>query len=210
MAGSSQTCDNCGRAIGRLEHPLPWQGHTVCYECHARLARASETAPPETPAAAESDSSIVSTAPIRFRKLHKHDDVQWHGSPSTILYLPLYSLFAVLAAAAVTLAFWFWGFLIFFPVFVLLFIGWEIRRRSYKFFITADRLIAETGIVTRQRRELHLTDIREATLNQTLIGRILDFGDLMIDTSAQAGEEIRMQGIRHPAEVLKLLNAFRK
>ncbi len=30
-------CDNCGRAIGKLEMPYPHDGHVVCYECFSRL-----------------------------------------------------------------------------------------------------------------------------------------------------------------------------
>jgi predicted RNA-binding Zn-ribbon protein involved in translation (DUF1610 family) len=31
-------CENCGRAIGRLETVQLWQNHVVCNDCHARLA----------------------------------------------------------------------------------------------------------------------------------------------------------------------------
>ena len=41
-------CENCGRAIGRLEQQCAWRKHVVCAECHARLsapAAAAQVAP---------------------------------------------------------------------------------------------------------------------------------------------------------------------
>ena len=41
-------CENCGRAIGRLEQQCAWLKHVVCAECHARLsapAAAAQAAP---------------------------------------------------------------------------------------------------------------------------------------------------------------------
>lgn len=50
----SETCENCGRVIGRLERPYVWrETSTVCRECHGRLsateapsALASKPTPP--------------------------------------------------------------------------------------------------------------------------------------------------------------------
>jgi len=32
-------CENCGRAIGKLEMPYPHKGHVVCYECYLKLKK---------------------------------------------------------------------------------------------------------------------------------------------------------------------------
>ncbi|MGC9260811.1 MAG: hypothetical protein ACP5I8_12170 [Phycisphaerae bacterium] len=34
---SVETCENCGRLIGKLETPMVWQDHVVCAECNALL-----------------------------------------------------------------------------------------------------------------------------------------------------------------------------
>jgi hypothetical protein len=36
-AAEQATCENCGRRIGKLETPHPWQSHVVCGECLGRL-----------------------------------------------------------------------------------------------------------------------------------------------------------------------------
>jgi uncharacterized membrane protein YdbT with pleckstrin-like domain len=92
---------------------------------------------------------------------------------------------------------------------MILFLVWEARRRSFRFTITSKSVIAESGIVGRQRHELRISDIREVTMQQTLWARLWGLGDVGIDTAANAGQEIQMKGIRRPAEVLKLLNSLR-
>jgi hypothetical protein len=44
----AQTCDNCGRAIGRLETPYSHGEHVVCSECHLRLTSQSAAASSST------------------------------------------------------------------------------------------------------------------------------------------------------------------
>lgn len=197
MAQQASVCGNCGRAIGKLEQPRQWQEHAVCFECYERLARAAG----ENPVPAGAHITLQASSGT---------DVQWHGCPSMIPNLPLYVLLAVLAATSVWLAVVLnFYFLLLFPVFMILFLVWEARRRSFRFTITSKSVIAESGIVGRQRHELRISDIREVTMQQTLWARLWGLGDVGIDTAANAGQEIQMKGIRRPAEVLKLLNSLR-
>ena len=43
MQPKMENCENCGRAIGRLEQPYVWQKHVVCAACHAHLSSAPAT-----------------------------------------------------------------------------------------------------------------------------------------------------------------------
>jgi hypothetical protein len=43
MQPKTENCENCGRAIGRLEQPYVWQKHVVCAACHAHLSSAPAT-----------------------------------------------------------------------------------------------------------------------------------------------------------------------
>ena len=38
-ASATETCANCGTAIGKLETPCVWQEHVVCAACHAKTWR---------------------------------------------------------------------------------------------------------------------------------------------------------------------------
>ena len=43
---SVDNCENCGRAIGRLEQPHVWRKHVVCAECHVHLSTPAHAAAP--------------------------------------------------------------------------------------------------------------------------------------------------------------------
>jgi membrane protein YdbS with pleckstrin-like domain len=198
-------CENCGRTIGRLEQPRRWQAHLVCFECHERLAHQAGGAAGSAAGVAASGLGTAGAGTDAGA-----DDVRWRQSPSWIPYLPLYSLFGVLALVSLWLSTVLSAyFLILFPVFAILVGGWEIQRRSVRYTISAKRIMAESGILNRERRELRIVDIREATLDRTLIQRIVGIGNITVDTAANAGQEIQMHNIPHPSQVLELLHELR-
>jgi hypothetical protein len=200
-------CENCGRTIGRLEQPRRWQAHLVCHECHDRLARqASGLSGPQT---APAGPGAAGAAPPSLGAMGA-DTVRWRESPSWIPYLPLYSLFVILALVSL----WLGGalnhyFLILFPTFAILLAGWEMQRRSVKFTITTKRVVAEHGILGKERKELHISDIRQAIMDQTFWGRIVGIGTIKIETAANTGVEVAMHNVPNPSHVLELLNELR-
>jgi len=205
MAEIGGTCSNCERKIGRLEQSYSWQGHVVCFECHERLKRAGpgETDEPRADAAKASavteDSAAVSEA------------VHWSASPSIIGYLPLYTVACVVAAASLVAAWWYsvLPIALIAPVLLAIIVVQEFRRRSVRYSIVGKRLVLDRGILSRSHHEIWAPDIREVTNEQSLIGRILGFGSVTVDTAARDGAEIRMVNVPHPGEVVKLLNSLR-
>ena len=59
-----ENCENCGRAIGKLEEPYVWRKHVVCAECHVHLSSA--------PAAASAAARPVHAAPPLPVREHYH------------------------------------------------------------------------------------------------------------------------------------------
>lgn len=51
MGPHTETCSNCGRAIGPLEQANLWRGHVVCNECYARLGAGAPASVPSAKAA---------------------------------------------------------------------------------------------------------------------------------------------------------------
>ena len=41
-----ETCENCGKPIGKLETPFVWQDHAVCAECMLKLGGGQPNIPP--------------------------------------------------------------------------------------------------------------------------------------------------------------------
>lgn len=59
MGVATDTCENCGNPIGKLETPFVWQDHAVCAECHEKLNRPTiATAERLTPADAIGQPSV--------------------------------------------------------------------------------------------------------------------------------------------------------
>ncbi len=39
----TETCENCGRPIGKLETPMLWRGRVVCFDCDGLLRKQANT-----------------------------------------------------------------------------------------------------------------------------------------------------------------------
>jgi membrane protein YdbS with pleckstrin-like domain len=202
MAEPSSICGNCERKIGRLEQSYSWQGHTVCFDCHERLSRAAAK---EAGAAPTAPTAAAPPAPKA-----EADAIQWEGSPAIIRYVPLYALLGVLGLASVVAAIYLHlAVLLVIPLLLLAVLVEEVQRRSVRYTITTKRVVAEQGIISRDRREVRIGIIQEVTCHQTVAGRVFGYGSVGIDTAASDGVEIQMIGIPDPSGVVQLLNSLK-
>ena len=77
--------------------------------------------------------------------------------------------------------------LIFSGVFLLLALIWAvIINNGKRFILTNKRLILKTGIIMRESNELMLRKCEGIKVRQTIMGRILNYGDVQVST----GEEV--------------------
>ncbi|MFW5854331.1 MAG: rod shape-determining protein MreB [Thermodesulfobacteriota bacterium] len=91
------TCDNCDRRIGKLENLYRFNGHSVCFECHTRLAAlkapppAAPTPPPEKKTEGHPDSNGKRTFPFSLRHgllgLFSNDLAIDLGTANTLVYI---------------------------------------------------------------------------------------------------------------------------
>jgi membrane protein YdbS with pleckstrin-like domain len=205
MTDQTSTCANCDRQIGHLEKPFQWQGNTVCHECYERLSRAAANDP-----AAPATTAAPASAPAASEPTGA-DSVEWTGSPAVIRNVPVYTAVAVLCITAMVLAFyipWAWAAISIPPLLAIVLIE-EIQRRSIAYTITSRRVIMERGILSKDRHEVRISDIREVNLDQTFVGRIFGFGTVGLDTAAEVGGDINMEYIPDPRRVMDLLHSLR-
>jgi membrane protein YdbS with pleckstrin-like domain len=207
MTDQTSTCANCDRRIGRLEKPFQWEGSPVCHECYERLSRAAASEAPAATAAAAPTTAPPASEPAGTEA---ESDV-WTGSPAVIRNVPVYAAVAILCASAVVLAFYIpsaWAAVAVPPLLAVVVVE-EISRRSVAYTITTKRVIAERGILSKDRHEVRIHDVREIDLEQTFAGRIFRYGSVGLDTAAEVGGKIDMVNIANPRHVMDLLHSLR-
>jgi len=73
----------------------------------------------------------------------------------------------------------------------------HMRRRLIKLTILDDRLRYETGLLSKSTRTMELTKIQDVRVDQKLGQRMLDTGDLSLETAGESSR-IVMRSIDHP------------
>ena len=79
----------------------------------------------------------------------------------------------------------------------LVFAWKDFARRANDFVLTNHRLIQEVGILARRSLDSRLDKVNNVEHRQTLWGRLLDFGDVEIDTASERGETV-FRNVGHP------------
>jgi hypothetical protein len=72
----------------------------------------------------------------------------------------------------------------------LVFAWKDFVRRANDYVLTNHRLIQEVGILARRSIDSRLDKINNVEHRQTLWGRLLDYGDVEIDTASERGETV--------------------
>lgn len=57
---------------------------------------------------------------------------------------------------------------------------------------------------------INYTDIRGIVVSQSFIGRILNYGDVLLGTAAYDGHELVIEGVENPYELAEIIESFRK
>ncbi|MFY9728506.1 MAG: PH domain-containing protein [Bryobacteraceae bacterium] len=61
-----------------------------------------------------------------------------------------------------------------------------VRRQATRAVVTGDRLRYETGLVSKFTRTIQLAKVQDVRVQQRLVQRVVDVGDLSIETAGEA------------------------
>ena len=78
-----------------------------------------------------------------------------------------------------------------------------IRRSTTELVLTNRRIITKRGLISRDTVEMNLSKVESLHVNQSLMGRILDYGDVSVVGTGASLEPLR--GIGRPLELRKRL-----
>ena len=87
---------------------------------------------------------------------------------------------------------------------LIVFLYMMIRKWTTERVLTNIRFIQKTGWIVRHTEEIRVDRMEEVNLDQSLLGRILDYGDIKI--SGVGAGEIKLTMIDSPIEFQKKLN----
>jgi uncharacterized membrane protein YdbT with pleckstrin-like domain len=84
-------------------------------------------------------------------------------------------------------------------------VGWKLFvLNSHDFVLTNHRVIRQTGILTRRSVDSHLEKVNNVEHTQTIWGRILGYGDVVVDTASETGMTVFHQ-ISRPLDFKKAI-----
>jgi len=92
-------------------------------------------------------------------------------------------------------------------------IWWLSTHFWIRLVVTNMRSVRHEGIVKRHTTEVLHDHIRSVDIRQTLLNRVLNVGDVDIDSAGQAGDrdiEISMRSIPRPYVVKKIIDQYRR
>jgi membrane protein YdbS with pleckstrin-like domain len=78
-----------------------------------------------------------------------------------------------------------------------------VRRSTVELALTDRRIIAKSGLVARNTVEMNLSKVESLHVNQGLMGRLLDYGDVTVVGTGSSLEPLR--GIADPLELRRKL-----
>jgi uncharacterized membrane protein YdbT with pleckstrin-like domain len=125
----------------------------------------------------------------------------------TALVLPAFSALAIVVLGIVLVYHfqWVWGWL--FAVAGVLY--WLLRYSAWKvnvWVVTNFRVIDETGLLTHYAKESPLDKINNVSYDQTVWGRLFNFGHVEIQTAAEAGAT-DYYDVNHPKRLKDTITA---
>ena len=85
-----------------------------------------------------------------------------------------------------------------------------IERRNKIYILTNKRIITKSGIFGKTTEEIMIAHIRNIFTYQSLLGRMLHFGNIKIGTAGTADYEIIIEGIKNPKEIVDLIVSLQK
>lgn len=148
----------------------------------------------------------------------------WRGQPAVVYFLLNYliAVLLLLSGSFITICgffaeerdnkpiLWVWGGMIFF-LGIAIILGTILSRKFTSFSLTRSKLISKSGVLVAKEISCNLEDVRNITITQSLLERIVGCGKIEISSAATTGNaSIRFWGIQDFREVAELIERNRK
>lgn len=120
-------------------------------------------------------------------------------------------IFELQPAARAYLGSIFWG-IVLLPIVIGLFLLLRVwyRTKAVRYRLTTQRLFVQTGLVAKKLEEIELFRVKDVTLSQGFLQRLLGVGTVVVLSSDDTTPRLELAGIRQPMETKETIrNAYR-
>lgn len=80
-----------------------------------------------------------------------------------------------------------------------------VERILYKYEIKEKVIRTHKGIIAKKRSTVQFRHVNSVEVNKSIIGTLMNFGDVELYTASTDGSEILLKGVHNPDEVAKVL-----
>ncbi|PSP72944.1 hypothetical protein BRC86_10740 [Halobacteriales archaeon QS_3_64_16] len=91
------------------------------------------------------------------------------------------------------------------PLGLVIIARWYLPRWAIGYAITSEEVYQKTGILSRDITQLRLDRVQNTKFSQSLVERLLSYGDVRIDTAGTGDTELVFVAVDHPEEVNRIL-----
>lgn len=148
--------------------------------------------------------SLLSTDESVVFDVHHHLFVLWKPAMLVLAFVAVWLVVLFLATSS--------GWVVFAGLAILLvlslYMAWRVQVWAHTNLVLTDqRLIYQTGVFTRQSREIPLAKINDVSFMQMVLARMLGMGDLVVESASESGpfayfnvpdpERLKMQILEH-------------
>jgi uncharacterized membrane protein YdbT with pleckstrin-like domain len=146
------------------------------------------------------------------RVLQEGERVLYVAQISRVLYVPAFLMWAVAGALLFLVSappgirvFVVIGAVLIFGIGVLSFLRAWFHRVTTEIAVTDRRVIYKRGLVRRYTVEMHMDKVESVDVDQSIWGRVLNYGDVIVHGTGVGLEPLRM--IDHPLELRNHITA---
>lgn len=140
----------------------------------------------------------------------------WQGGYSsramvgTWLLCLILSIAAIVATAMIEALPWVATLVAIVLLWVIVFGVYAVRRLGVHYELTTQRIIHQTGLLSRRTDRIEVIDIDDVSFEQGLVQRMFGIGTIRIDSSDRSHPVLTMRGIANVHEVAGLFDDTRR
>lgn len=190
MADIKVNCPHCGQSLEGDEKDICGQTIT-CPSCNGEIIIPASTPTPPTPKVA-TNISKPSPPPSTPTDPNEEQEI-FELKPSAKAFLGSIILGIILIP------------LFFIGIIILLNVWYRVATLRYR--LTSQRLFIQKGLIAKHLEELELFRVKDITLKQGILQRILGFGSITVLSTDDSNPHIELIGINEPMKIKEVMRS---